>query len=215
MGSWLWQYLKRLPANHSRPGTGSKAALDQIEREWPIIPRLRGRIASPPAPTLEDAELVEFEREFGFALPPLLVACYRVIGNGGWGPGYGLYGLITGAPNDRGDRALDIYQTFLGESSEDPWWYWPRGLLPIVHWGCAVQSCIDCTQPGHPVVRFEPYSGRSDSEAPSTANDLFAEAATFESWLVAWAGGAQQFTLDLSDANRHPIDPARLREPTA
>jgi hypothetical protein len=36
-----------------------------------------------------------------------------------------------------------------------------RGQLPICHWGCAICSCVDCSQPTSDMVVFDPYTYRS------------------------------------------------------
>jgi hypothetical protein len=69
------------------------------------------------------------------------------IGNGGFGPGYGLIGLTNGAPDDQDKTAPAIYDWFRGGDPHDASWEWPAGLLPICHWGCAILSCVDCADP--------------------------------------------------------------------
>jgi hypothetical protein len=111
------------------------------------IRRLAARCVHPPPAS--SAEVAEFESRSGLSLPPVLKELYLSVGNGGWGPpvnGDGLYGLITGHTDDLGNSALDMYQTFWGENPDEPKWCWTLGVLPICHWGCAIQSCIDCVQ---------------------------------------------------------------------
>ena len=61
------------------------------------------------------------------------------IGNGGFGPGYGLIGLSSGARDDAGKTGTDIRQEFR-ENTDDPNWRWPYGPLPICYWD--VESCV-------------------------------------------------------------------------
>jgi hypothetical protein len=51
----------------------------------------------PPAPISAD-QLGRVEQLLGFGLPEMLRALYLEVGNGGFGPGYGLLDLPTGAP---------------------------------------------------------------------------------------------------------------------
>ena len=41
-------------------------------------------------------QIQQTEHLLGFALPPLLVALYSALANGGFGPGYGLRGMVGG-----------------------------------------------------------------------------------------------------------------------
>ncbi len=34
--------------------------------------------------------------------------------------------------------------------------HWPRGVLPILDWGCAMYAAVDCLQPHAPILLFEP-----------------------------------------------------------
>ena len=131
------------------------------------------------------------EQELGFTLPPLLKRIYAEIGNGGFGPGYGLIGLTKGVPDDTGMTAPDIYEQFLGSCADEPNLKWPLGLLPICHWGCAILSCVDCTDKNFRMRVFDPnvYDGSDWSDA------FFEEAPGFERWISAWASGADLWDL--------------------
>jgi hypothetical protein len=52
-------------------------------------------LAFPPA---TEQQLKATERQLGFSLPPLLRLLYTQIANGGFGPGYGITGVIGGYP---------------------------------------------------------------------------------------------------------------------
>jgi hypothetical protein len=138
-------------------------------------------------PSLATSEQVaETEQRLGYTLPPLLVRAYREIGNGGWGPGYGLMGIVGGFEGDSGDRtAIDHYETFRGDDPEDPGWKWPAGLLPINDWGCAIRTCIDCTSPLGAVWTFDPNSTRTinDPIERCLAKTHESVAAWFEDWV--------------------------------
>jgi SMI1/KNR4 family protein SUKH-1 len=132
-----------------------------------IFERVRKRIESgskdpgdfavrPPAPVATYASIAADEQTLCFKVPALLKRLYVEVGNGGWGPGYGLLGLTGGAKDDLGQTADQCYVSLRERStSDDASWRWPAGLLPLCHWGCAIYSCIDCTQPAFPMVAFD------------------------------------------------------------
>ena len=99
---------------------------------------------------VEDAE-----SKLGFKLPPLLQACYGQIGNGGFGPGYGLIGLQGGADSDFGTLVETYQQLKTDQESEEN--EWQVGLLPFCSWGCNIFSCVDCLNESFPVLKFEDF----------------------------------------------------------
>jgi hypothetical protein len=134
----------------------------------------------------DPADIANDERQLGFALPPLLKRIYTEIGNGGFGPGYGLTGLTNGVPDDTGKTAPVLYQQFSEDNAGEPTWRWPKKLLPICHWGCAILSCVDCAAPSFPMRIFDPNM----HEADDWADAFFDEADSFDAWIKAWADGA-------------------------
>jgi hypothetical protein len=119
----------------------------------------------------------------------LLKRLYVKVGNGGWGPGYGLLGLTGGAKDDVGQTAVQGYLSRLRlewSPPDEPSWRWPMGLLPLCHWGCAIYSCIDCTRPAFPLIAFDP-NGR---DAYSSWSEVFfPECDGFDHWIALWAHG--------------------------
>ncbi len=90
--------------------------------------------------------------QLGFALPGLLRSIYRHVANGGIGPSYGLLGIASGATDDQGRNAVELYCDFLGYNDQqsgetgdpDHGWNWPERLLPICYRGCRVYELLDC-----------------------------------------------------------------------
>ncbi len=81
---------------------------------------------------------IEFAEDvFGFALPKILRRSYLEISNGGFGPGYRIIGLPGGQESSWGD----LLQTWNTMSRDDDC---EEGWLPIIDWGCAQFSLIDC-----------------------------------------------------------------------
>jgi hypothetical protein len=107
-------------------------------------------------PPVTAQEAAAAEQALGFALPPLLKRVYQEIGNGGFGPGYGLYGLGTDLAEGRYPAALEGLYAALREEPPEGLTSWPEGLLPVCTWGCAIASYVDCAQPEFPVSIFNP-----------------------------------------------------------
>lgn len=134
-------------------------------------------------PPVTTAALESAEKMLGFALPMTLHQIYLQVGNGGFGPGYGLLGLPGGATDDLGENLVSIYRTYRQSSPDDPYWDWPQRLLPICHLGCAMYACVDCNTTEGIMIWFEPNPHR-DGE---TWDDAFIPLApSFDAWLQAW-----------------------------
>jgi hypothetical protein len=102
-----------------------------------------------------EKEALEFKRITGIELPAELIELYKQKGNGGFGPDYGLIGVINGHKTDLDDSILSLYQSFTSnEDEDDPLWHWPEALIPFIHVGCGIHLCID-TQTNQ-VVEFDP-----------------------------------------------------------
>ena len=99
------------------------------------------------------AVIEEAESKLGFKLPQLLKSCYVEIGNGGFGPGYGLIGFDGGAASDFGSitdafNQLKSDHQALGNQ-------WPAQLLPFCDWGCNIFFCVDCSDENSPIYTFD------------------------------------------------------------
>jgi hypothetical protein len=107
-----------------------------------LLTRLRDAALSDPETVRFDVALPAMigaaEDFFGFALPRLLTRSYQEIGNGGFGPGP-LIGLPGGYESSWGDllQTWTVMQGCEDEEYEEQW-------LPIIDWGCAEFSLIDC-----------------------------------------------------------------------
>ena len=81
-------------------------------------------VAAPPA-TL--AQIVNAEEKLGFDLPDLLHKAYQSVGNGGFGPGYGLFGIPTCAEDEK-ESVVGQYLMLRQLQTDPPW---PVALLPL------------------------------------------------------------------------------------
>jgi hypothetical protein len=131
-------------------------------------------------------EIANDEKRLGFTLPPLMKRLYVEIGNGGFGPGFGLIGLTNGTPDGTGKTAPAIYSQLRAADRDDQNWKWPHGLLPICDWGCAILSCVDCSDPNFRMRIFDP----NVHEGNDWADSFFEESDGFEIWMREWASGS-------------------------
>jgi hypothetical protein len=140
----------------------------------------------------------------GFPLPPLLRELYTQVGNGGFGPGYGIFGLEGGyidpdIINDfQGGTLVEWYFSFRGTDDNIPelgrdfdfedhfslfidpepkpdTWGWFDKLLPICNHGCWQLSCIDCSRLTFPVLFYIGYGCELQLASP-----------TFDGWIEDW-----------------------------
>lgn len=137
-------------------------------------------------PKLSAKELSESIRELGFEPPALYVTLMQTVGNGGFGPGYGLMGLVGGATDDMGSTAVGLYKDFAQSDPDDPAWKWPYGLLPVCHWGCAIYSCIDSTSNDVSVKTWDPNEWE-DGTSPELA--IRSTGMSLAEWLENWSNG--------------------------
>jgi len=132
-----------------------------------LIARIQTRIADPfqviddamptvrPPATL--AELERAEAALGFPIPPLLRRLFLEVGNGGFGPVYGLVGVPTIPPTPFQADIVVLYARY-SESSPDekPSWRWPHGVVPLISCGCNIMECVDFLHPPYPLVLDDP-----------------------------------------------------------
>jgi len=130
--------------------------------------------------TLGELHIVEYF--LGFKLPPLMRDIYTQVGNGGFGPGYGLTGLTDdGHPDCLDMNAADLYAQFQSMPENGFEWNWPRKILPICDLACNVMLCIDCNTVGGRILAFDPSIDVGEPFRPK-ANSL-------QHWLEAWLNG--------------------------
>jgi len=124
------------------------------------------------------------EASLGFSLPPALRSLYLRVGNGGFGPGYGIVGLAGGHLSSHGESLVELYQVMRADDAGGT--QWPARMLLLCDWGCAIWSCVDCAHAEFPVV----VSDCADLSRPSErAQHPSACHGSLASWLRAWARG--------------------------
>lgn len=127
-------------------------------------------------------DLTYAEQLLGFALPPFMKRVYTEVGNGGFGPGYGLAPLLTPSlfPEEDVYTKPSLVHTTLCYRGT----HWPKTLLFICNWGCAIYSSIDCSTSQYPIVRS------------IQTEHIGIEASSLQEWLYTWLVGTPQFCID-------------------
>jgi hypothetical protein len=137
-----------------------------------LLNRIRDRIAEdrpcdhpgewlPPQPPTTLAEVSAVEARLEFPLPELLRRLYTEVGNGGFGPVFGLLPLTImslggDAPAEAEFELAGNYARLLRRYAGDSQGTsWPAGLVPAFYCGCTVFEFVDCRNPGGPVVWFD------------------------------------------------------------
>ena len=118
------------------------------------------------------------EQEIGLPLPSLLTRLYLEIGNGGFGPGYGILGVAGGFTDDLKHDVVGAYRSFSSSRRDAP----PFFLLPLCHWGCAIYS----------LVELSPVEGRMWGFDPNGADQdhaLYCQELSLSDWLQRWIDG--------------------------
>jgi len=137
-----------------------------------------------PEPASE-ASIKDAEKSLGFAIPRLLRLCYSTVGNGGFGPGYGVIGLEGGFASDYGtlvEAYLTLQPTLVegylalmkGKALPDE--STSRTLLPFCEFGCNMYACVGCDDGECSVYSLE-------------QGELFREKYKLQQFLEMWIDG--------------------------
>jgi hypothetical protein len=135
------------------------------------------------------------ERVIGLKLPELLRAIYRKVGNGGFGPAYGIVGIKGGAKLD-GYTLETCYEHMLKLENENALWRWPKHLVPVANYGCGMWSCVDCTYRKLPMVLWDPNNldadlGGADARL-NWGSSFWDQGLSLRTWLEGWLAEKQQ-----------------------
>ena len=79
-----------------------------------------------------------------------------------------------------------MYESNRETSPEDPHWRWPEQLLPVVHLGCAMFFCVDCSDEHGMVVWFEP---NTHEDGENWDDSFIPLSRSFEDLMIGWARG--------------------------
>ncbi|MEV0612534.1 hypothetical protein AB0I81_04350 [Nonomuraea sp. NPDC050404] len=145
---------------------------------WRGTPQYRAAQAADrfaPLPPLIPASVEavnECEALLGYPLPPLLRRCYLELGDGGFGPAYGLESLQSVLSDNRQDWP-------------ESWRTKAKALLLVCHWGCGITSYVDCGDPGAGMWAIDPNPAPIGNFQVS----LFPQPLSFTAWLHRWIEG--------------------------
>jgi len=166
-----------------------------------VIARLRDRVVDPRRVTdeavrfpstvrtpVDEQSISRAEHLIGLRLPELLRDAYRFVGNGGYGPGYGLLRLLPDPFVGDVESVVGLYTTFRGSDPDDATWLWPAQFVPFCDWGCAIRSCVDCSSVDGAVVTFDP--GAREAGDPM-ANAFATTHRSLDDWFADWLVGAK------------------------
>lgn len=140
-------------------------------------------------PPIGHQAIAQAESRLGLVIPVPLREIYLSVGNGGFGPAYGILGLVGGATNEDGLDAVGVYQRFRQPDPNDHHWRWPTSLLPIGHLGCGMFVCADCATTDAALIWFEP----NPHEHSEPWHDAFIPFnISLETWLRHWLDGSEE-----------------------
>lgn len=165
-----------------------------------LIKRIKARVADPmravdsaawvrPIPTIRPpataADVDAAEAAFGFPIPTLVRRLYTEVGNGNWGPSYGLGRIPTGGAEPDANDIVGLYRlcTAPERTLESPAAQWPRGLVELIGRGCVDFELCDFLKPPYPVFLL---SGDTWTPERSVVESLTPVAASLAERLEAW-----------------------------
>lgn len=172
-----------------------------------IIAGIRSKLTEPAPRRASERALASTEKALGFPLPTLLRTLYREIGNGGFGPDYGLIGVTGGHRSDHGRTLAELYDFQRASDPSAPGWSWPERVLPICDHGCAILWCLDLRDASEPVVLFDP-SEVTPAGDRTVETSMIRTHPSLEAWLSAWLKGD-----DLSAPAYVQLPPRRMKNP--
>jgi hypothetical protein len=142
----------------------------------------------PPPVSIHEMEVAE--KKLGFTIPSLLRVLYLQIGNGGFGPGYGIFGLNDAGAKNYHKNLVDWYLEYTGFSHPD-YPVFPRQFLTICDWGDNITSMVDWTISKSPVFRFN--GDKYDEGAFEKV--INPESPSLQIWLEDWVSDKSMFQI--------------------
>jgi len=181
-GEYLDQIAGRPGIDLDGPGMFVKTsggALARIyQRRSPEFLDARARGWIDPLPRLRPASLAaveEVEAIAGHPLPEFLRRLYLQIGNGGFGPGYGLAGLRDGHAVGGWTALTSLVQ---GRRVVDSG---PTAPFLLCDWGCAITNVVD--------LKDGQIWGNDPNPSPSNVSHSFPQYLTVAQWFAKWLEG--------------------------
>ncbi|MEZ6141951.1 MAG: SMI1/KNR4 family protein [Zavarzinella sp.] len=163
--------------------------IDLIRIQIQRSPTSHGPPFLAPHEVLQLSEIAIAEDIIGCKLPNLLQQLYLQIGNGGFGPGYGLLPLLPSSELKNGRFVVSLYSFFRQAKK------WNATVIPFSCWGCGILSCLDLRDNTDPLVyRFEPnmpdeLTSNYLNGNTYVGNGLIPEEVPLSEWLGMWLAG--------------------------
>jgi len=106
-------------------------------------------------PVASKRAIAKAEAAIGFEIPSLLKRFYSEVSNGISASGRSIYGVEGGHKGSTGTLVEQYFSLrgaydYVGELDD-----WNPKLLPVCDWGCAMYSCVDCSDPTFPISTWE------------------------------------------------------------
>jgi hypothetical protein len=154
--------------------------LELSEEDQQLIDRIKKRVYRDPErattmaergypsdfyPPVTPAQIQAAEQTIKMPLPALIRELYLQVGNGGFGPGYGITGLEDGFPIF-GKTLVEATLLSREYVERDEEWYWQDSYLMYGYWGCSVTTVVDCAYLSLPVYSYD--SMRRDTHSAKT-----------------------------------------------
>ncbi|HYG74043.1 MAG TPA: SMI1/KNR4 family protein [Planctomycetota bacterium] len=134
-------------------------------------------------------EIVKAERTLGFTLPNAVRDIFLKVGNGGFGPEYGIVGIKGGAKLD-GCTLETCYAKMRKLEKENAVWRWPERLLPLANYGCGMWACVDCEYQRLPMILWDPNNLSAELEGNEArlnwGNSFWDQGRSLRAWLIDW-----------------------------
>jgi hypothetical protein len=179
--------LSRVAARASNPKTIIDAAMGE-------------GVTITPTPTINAVakitDIEKVQKEIGMSLPQPLAEILLNVGNGGFGPGYGLFST---------DDLIKNYREIMADEDLSM----EASYLPILTWGCDIYACIDTQNPDFPVYycQLDACGCFEDGETPEVDDEtglpmgIQLHRDTFEAFISDWADGInlEEEVLDMED----------------
>lgn len=141
-----------------------------------------------------EAAVAEAENVMGLAVPPVLRRVYLEVADGGFGPGYGAQSMPGGRPYGDWLNVVEAWQSLNSSSAIR----FPRWLMPLTDWGCAIWSLVDCRDDFGYVWGFDPNGGLEQA--------LYWTEQTVAEWLAESLRGG----VDQPNSMRRPVKMRRV-----
>ena|ERR1043165_5975854 len=169
----------------------------RVEATSPGHSTTLGPPESRPFRPLCEEDLGRAEMQLGFALPPIVRDLFTKVGNGGFGPGYGILPLMPTLEVPAGRFIVEMYQRLRATDARGGK-RWCKLALPFNSWGSGILSVLalsdELKDMDPQVYRFEPnmpeaWTSNYLRGYPYIGTGLAPEQRSLSEWLREWLDG--------------------------